>query len=512
MKSIKSLCFYLLLLFVSLGFVAKSLADNTINKNKSEVILIDDCSPLDHNFVILSKKNNDYKEPWNESRNDIGVFYDFEWDKKYKKIKIKRDKNNYPIVRFSLFDKENISQGTVVKTFNGKDLSKLNDDKIKLIHKSNGKIDLLLGNNEIITINSKPYKLNNFKLTDLIINSVHNIDTAKGILEISLDAYLANNRKDLLDIMLIHENELSEYLEPGYLHPICSVLKSEFEWPLESVNFNEYRYDADVREGLKNKEKLVSSVFDLTYNKKSGNLRSLRTEKGIFFIRQDFDFRKFPFDTQKLIITIESGTGSLSNHYGGDSLVTFLTPEKGPFINLEKYKKKNYLKDWTIKEVKIKSREKIDNNYYYKETDSLINYSENVLDVEIIIKRNVRHYTYKIMLPVFLILCIAWYVLWIPTRKYETRLNTSIIALLALIAYNFVFQDDIPKLNYLTNLDRYILLSYVFCCIPVFISIGSSKLGTKNQKAIIKINKTIRKWGVLAYIFINLAIFKSILF
>ena len=56
MKSIKSVCFYLFLLFVSLGFVAKSLADNTINKNNSEVILTDDCSPLDHNFVMLSKK------------------------------------------------------------------------------------------------------------------------------------------------------------------------------------------------------------------------------------------------------------------------------------------------------------------------------------------------------------------------------------------------------------------------------------------------------------------------
>ncbi len=350
MKSIKSVCFYLLLLFVFFGFIAKSLADNTINKNNSEVILADDCSPLDHNFVMLSKKKNNYKEPWNESRNDIGVFYDFKWDEGDEniegdeKIIIKRDKNKYPIVRFSLFDKENISQGTVVKTFNGKDLSKLNDDKIKLLHKSNGKIDLQLGNNEIITINSKPYKLNNFELTDLIINSVHNIDTAKGILEISLDAYLTNNRKDLLDIILINENKLSEYLEPGYLHPICSVLKNEFDWPLESVNFNEYRYDADVREGLKNKEKLVSSVFDLTYNKKSGNLRSLRTEKGIFFIRQDFNFRKFPFDTQKLIITIESGTGSLSNHYRGGSLVTFLTPEKGPFINLEKYKKKKLFK------------------------------------------------------------------------------------------------------------------------------------------------------------------------
>ena len=134
----------------------------------------------------------------------------------------------------------------------------------------------------------------------------------------------------------------------------------------------------------------------------------------------------------------------------------------------------------------------------------------DVLDIEITIRRNVSHYIYKIILPVFLILCIAWYVLWIPTRKYETRLNTSIIALLALIAYNFVFQDDIPKLNYLTNLDRYILLSYVFCCIPVFISIGSSKLGTKNQKIIIKINKLIRKWGVLAYILITFAIFKLI--
>jgi len=53
-------------------------------------------------------------------------------------------------------------------------------------------------------------------------------------------------------------------------------------------------------------------------------------------------------------------------------------------------------------------------------------------------------------------------------------------------------------------------LSYIFCCIPVFISIGSSKLGTKNQILISKINKEIRKWGVLAYLFITFAIFKLI--
>ena len=113
------------------------------------------------------------------------------------------------------------------------------------------------------------------------------------------------------------------------------------------------------------------------------------------------------------------------------------------------------------------------------------------------------------MLPVFLILCVAWYVLWIPTEKYEARLNTSIIALLALIAYNFVFQDDIPKLEYLTDLDWFILLSYIFCCIPVFLSIGFSKFVSKNQRMVMKINKLIRYWGGLMYLLITFQIFYS---
>ena len=52
--------------------------------------------------------------------------------------------------------------------------------------------------------------------------------------------------------------------------------------------------------------------------------------------------------------------------------------------------------------------------------------------------------------------------LWIPTYKLDARLTTSIVALLALIAYNFVFEGDIQKLDYLTDLDKFILLSYIF--------------------------------------------------
>ena len=104
-------------------------------------------------------------------------------------------------------------------------------------------------------------------------------------------------------------------------------------------------------------------------------------------------------------------------------------------------------------------------------------------------------------------------VLWIPTFKLDARLTTSIVALLSLIAYNFVFEGDIPKLDYLTDLDKFILLSYIFCCIPTFSSIGFSrfiKKSDKLQKKVTKINSIIRKWGGLIYLLITFQIFYSV--
>ena len=183
-------------------------------------------------------------------------------------------------------------------------------------------------------------------------------------------------------------------------------------------------------------------------------------------------------------------------------------------LNLQKFLNPeiNKLKAWKISENGIKVQSKVlSENRYDIYGQKIVPRTENVLDIEINIERNFQHYLLKIMLPVFLILCVAWYVLWIPTEKYEARLNTSIIALLALIAYNFVFQDDIPKLEYLTDLDWFILLSYIFCLIPVFLSIGFSKFIATNKKKIKKINKLIKIWGGLLYLILTLQIFYPVI-
>ena len=460
----------------------------------------------DNDLINYIYKFHDDNFNYQESREDVGIFFDFKWDKIKKKILIKRNENNYPLIRYSLFETENLIPGkSAIKKINLKDLSKLSDERLNQLTYIKGKVDLELVNGKKISINSKRYKFNNFNLSDFEILSIQNIDTSKGILEISFKSLFANQRNDLTNLL-----KNNKYLDDN-IHVICKDIRDYLTWPLTSVELDEFKYDSDIREGLKNKEIIINPIFELTYD--AGSIRTLRTEKGVGFFRQSFDFKNFPFDTQKLLIRIKSGVGNYINKNleNGDDIgsVTLITPEPGPYLNLEKFldPEINKLKAWKIEDdIKIVSKVLYENSYDVF-TKEIVKRNENVLDIEITIQRNFQHYLLKIMLPVFLILSVAWFVLWIPTEKYEARLNTSIIALLALIAYNFVFQDDIPKLEYLTDLDWFILYSYIFCCIPVFLSIAFSKFVSKNQKKVAKINRLIKIWGIFLYFIINGQIF-----
>ena len=159
------------------------------------------------------------KFEYHEDRNDIGIFYDFAYDSKDKKIKIKREEK-FPIVRFSLFEKKKIVAGkTIIKSFNDIDLSKLDDDQIRELHKSSGKVNLGLYNGQNVSLISKPYKLNDFKLSHFDIKSIHEINTTKGILELSFEAIFTNSRPDFLEMF---KND--RILDDGR-HEICSEFK-----------------------------------------------------------------------------------------------------------------------------------------------------------------------------------------------------------------------------------------------------------------------------------------------
>ena len=436
--------------------------------------------------------------PFQERRVDIGVFYEFAWNKETKKIIIQRDSENLPIIRFSLFNKD-IKKGNSVRKYNDVDLSKISDMEIEKLHLQNTAAKLTLNNGKILLLKPDVYDFNEVKLSNFELEFINSIDTNKGILEITFNSHFTNKRPEL--------NSLAEGLLGDEMYPVTDEIGY---YPIYDIFIEEYKYDIDIRQGVRTPD---SEGIYFSYD--NNEVKTNRFESGIGQFRQVFNFEKFPLDKQQLKIKFTSKLNSSSNVLElwpntGKAAVHFITPDSGAFLGLEEYLNnvsENYLKEWSVTNTNIVSEEIITKNYYNPYLGRTHSYHENSINLVLDINRNSKHYIYKIIIPVFLILSVAWFVLWIPTQHLESRLTTSIVALLALIAYNFVFSDDIPKLNYLTALDKYVLWSYIFCCIPTFMSIGFSRFMVKNQKAVTLVNKKLRTWLGLIYILGSIQIF-----
>ena len=105
---------------------------------------------------------------------------------------------------------------------------------------------------------------------------------------------------------------------------------------------------------------------------------------------------------------------------------------------------------------------------------------------------------------------VCWSAVWINPRELESRLTVTIVCLLSLIAYNFVIDKDLPKLEYFTIMDYLILVSYIYAAIPTFVSVFIFQaIKTKNlnfSKKIILADNRIKKYGLLSYFLIMISI------
>ena len=286
-------------------------------------------SDIAEEFNNLILNYHDLEYPYLEERNDIGIFYDFSYDEKLRKVIIKRDKKNYPVLRFSLFNKNDLKQGDIIVKYNDKDLSKLNDEELLFLHKKNNKVRLTLKDNRIIDLKPFPYKLNDIKLSNFYLDYINTIDTTRGVLEISFYSSLTNRKPEL--------EKYADGLLGDEIYYISDDLYDSLYLPIDNVIYDEYKYDVDIRKTFRP---------EFSYDK--GILKTIKQDEGIAQFRQKFNFEKFPFDSQKLKIKIltqaENTADPEINWPKGTASVTFVTPETGAFLGLINYKKKKYPK------------------------------------------------------------------------------------------------------------------------------------------------------------------------
>jgi hypothetical protein len=421
---------------------------------------------------------------------DVGLFFHQDYDYEQDKILIRRDENNHPILKFS-FVQRDIASKTPIININNNDSSLLSDNEIlDLISKE--EINISTSTNEY-KINAIEYDLYIFDLEYFNINAIDEIKTKEGEFQIDYTFQVSNERPD--------------WIEPGREignNTICSLAElhesTRIFSPIDDVDFlTQIGLDQDK----------VTVYYDQIYYSETDKTFSTGTFAGVARIKSDFDLKKFPFDEQELKMEFYP---PYSIEYNDDKnypkpFVTLFQSRSNVYLDIEKYKNNNYLKEWTVIETKVENyikREKTTSNF---EKDKIVELIEDRINVGLIVKRNINYFIFKIIIPVFLILAISWSVMWIPPNQVESRLTTSIVSLLALIAYNFVFNEDIPKLSYLTSLDRYILLSYLFCAIPTFLTIYFSRITKKDYKIALEINKKSRLIGIIIYLISAAVIF-----
>ena len=415
-------------------------------------------------------------------------------------VKIKR-RNGDPIVS-SLMDlnlSQEIKSGMLLKKLNGQSLEKYTDknivDKILVTNKNNSAEFEFYDQKNKKTINktikSKKYYFH-FLEPRLIINSINNIDTVNGGFELSYDLTLGASYPGLVNL-------ITEDINVFKKQSTCKFNETE----IKNIGIEILPFQFNNLANFSNDQ--VTKWYELAaYKTPNGtyDFAVYQREKGIIRFVNDFNFKKFPFDQQLLKIELQELIGIRNTSESVSSAQFNVTKYTLDAFNY--YKNNNLLKEWNIKNIEFNVTSKPKLNY---------DFPFNSLEINLEIERSSLYYFIKIIFPIFLILSIAWSVFWINPKELESRITTSSVCFLALVAYNFVIDTEIPKLGYMTFMDWIIMISYIFCALPTLLSIFMYRIINDRKKLdIININYLTRQIGPICYFILLLIISFLLLF
>jgi hypothetical protein len=341
-------------------------------------------------------------------------------------------------------------------------------------------------NNKILTIKTKLFKYKPAQGTsNLQLKSINYIDQINGKFEVFLENNLTYSYKRKDGLHRAGLKYLQRKNDKGELEvQSCSFSPEEWKSTDSSLPSQHYKFE-NLRKVDQDQIETIIKVrhYSKEYGDSKDSTSITSSQEGNFIFSNDFNLRSFPFDRQTLKITL------YDEFYKLDSRLLFSGSRTMRDLNY--FVKNKKINGWDVLGAKS-----IDSVYQDPNRPN----EGSAITLEIYIERKHGYYLFKVIFPIILILMVCWSVVWVDPKELESRLTITIVCLLSLIAYNFVIDSELPKLEYLTVLDWIVLISYIYATIPNFLSIISFRLQKTNLKLSNKLEVISKRYGLSSYI------------
>ena len=324
--------------------------------------------------------------------------------------------------------------------------------------------------------------------------NITDIDIKKGTYDLTINQSFQfwytkkNNRSDENHILhKLAEGTIIYRDEDGEMtYHICDPTKEDFIYSRlldpSAVNFhNVIKADRDL-------ETIKYKISPYSKHSTKDNIDALRVEalkSNVFKIKNSYNLKSFPFDRQKFVYSLSDDA------YTYESRI--LLPRSLTYKTLDNFLKTDDIVGWNKVNYEV-------NHFLNQKITAMKDEYNSGIEIVLTLEREHSYYLFKVIFPIVLILMVCWSVVWVHPRELESRLTITIVCLLSLIAYNFVIDEELPKLEYLTVLDWIILASYVYAAIPNFLTIASFRYFKTNEALSAKLEDYGKKYGPTSYI------------
>jgi len=190
-----------------------------------------------------------------------------------------------------------------------------------------------------------------------------------------------------------------------------------------------------------------------------------------------YDLRRFPFDRQLLSLKVESATWNREQ-------VRFVSN-----ASLTGFSDDFVMPEWRILGVESHVEE-------VSVMRSDVPFERNVVEIEI--ERESGFYLWKGLLPLFIIVVLSWSVFWMGDERFAGRSRISATGVLTIVAYQFVLAEGLPRVTYLTLLDKIMIVSFGLLAVTVLESLLVSR-HPEGSEAALRIDSAARWIFPLAY-------------